>query len=59
MLPMIMATLLRSSPKAAVNIERIIIRKKSWLGVLPLIKRSTASDLSLLVRVLKSINIAI
>lgn len=53
MLPIMMATLFNKRPNVAVNIDKIVMKKKSCLGELPLINLSTASDLSLLVRVLK------
>jgi len=39
----------------AVNIDRTIIKKKSWLGVLPLISLSTASVLSFFVKLVKRV----
>ncbi len=55
MLPTMIATLSRSKPKVAVRTDRIVIKKKSWLGVLPDIKRSTAFVLSVFVRLLNKV----
>lgn len=53
MLPIITAELFSRSPKVAVKMDKTTIRKKSWLGVPPLISLSTACSLSFCVKLLK------